>query len=165
MKYCVECGTKLEMRFLKDEGDIPFCPNCNEFRFPIYNCAVSMEVLNPEKNKVVLIKQYGRDFNVLVAGYINKGESAEEAVKREVKEELGLNVKDISFNKTEYFEPSNTLMINFSCVAYSEDLSGINHEVDEAKWFTFDEAVKEVKQASLAQKFLVNFINNYYQKP
>ena len=57
MKYCVECGTKLETRFLKDEGDIPFCPQCNQFRFPIFNCAVSMEVLNPDKNKVVLIKQ------------------------------------------------------------------------------------------------------------
>jgi len=71
MKYCMECGTKLETKYLENEGVIPFCPNCNEFRFPIYSCAVSMEVLNPDKNKVVLIKQYGRDFNVLVAGYIN----------------------------------------------------------------------------------------------
>jgi len=163
MKYCMECGTKLETKYLENEGVIPFCPNCNEFRFPIYSCAVSMEVLNPDKNKVVLIKQYGRDFNVLVAGYINKGESAEEAVKREVKEELGLDVSGIIFNKTAYFEPSNTLMINFYCIAESEDLSGINHEVDEARWCLFDEAVKEVKQGSLAQKFLVNFIDNYSQ--
>ena len=53
MKYCVECGTKLEKRFLEGEGEIPFCPNCNEFRFPIFNCAVSMEVLNPDKNIVL----------------------------------------------------------------------------------------------------------------
>ena len=161
MKYCVECGTKLEIRHLENEGDIPFCPECNQYRFPIFNCAVSMEVLNPDKNKVVLIKQYGRDFNVLVAGYINKGESAENTVKREVKEELGLDVSEITFNKTEYFEPSNTLMINFYCVADSEDLSGINHEVDSAAWYSFDEAVKEVKQASLAQKFLQNFVDKY----
>lgn len=160
MKYCVECGTKLEKRFLEGEGDIPFCPNCNEFRFPIFNCAVSMEVLNPDKNKVILIQQYGRKFNILVAGYINKGEGAEHAVKREVKEELGLNVGEIRFNKSKYYEPSNTLMINFSCVADSEDLSHMTAEVDKAAWYTFEEAKKEIRQGSLAEEFLLNFIEN-----
>ena len=160
MKYCVECGTKLEKRFLEGEGEIPFCPNCNEFRFPIFNCAVSMEVLNPDKNKVILIQQYGRKFNILVAGYINKGEGAEHAVKREVKEELGLNVDKIRFNNSKYYEPSNTLMINFSCVSDSEDLSGMTAEVDKATWYTFEEAKKEIRHGSLAEEFLLNFIEN-----
>jgi len=160
MKYCVECGTKLEMKYLEGEGEIPFCPNCNEFRFPIFNCAVSMEVMNPDKNKVILIQQYGREFNILVAGYINKGESAEHAVAREVKEELGLNVGEIKFNKSKYFEPSNTLMINFSCVADTEDLSGMTKEVDKAQWYAFDEAQKAIKQGSLAHEFLLNFLKS-----
>lgn len=159
MKYCVECGTRLEERPLEGEGIIPYCPKCNEFRFPIYSCAVSMEILNPDKNKVLLIKQYGRDFNILVAGYINKGESAENAVKREVMEEIGLDVSNIKFNKSKYFEPSNTLMVNFSCVADTEDLSHMTNEVDSAKWYSFDEAKEEIKQGSLAHEFLLNFLN------
>ena len=159
MKYCVECGTRLEERFLEGEGIIPFCPKCNEYRFPIYSCAVSMEILNPNRDKVLLIQQYGRDFNILVAGYINKGESAENAVKREVMEEIGINVSNIKFNKSKYFEPSNTLMVNFSCVADTEDLSHITKEVDRAKWYSFEEAKRVIKQGSLAHEFLLNFID------
>ena len=42
MNYCMECGTKLELRHLENEGEIPFCSQCNQFRFPIFNTAVSM---------------------------------------------------------------------------------------------------------------------------
>ena len=107
---------------------VPFCPSCNTYRFPIFNTAISTEVLY--KDKILLIQQYGRKNYILVAGYINKGESAEEALKREVKEEIGLNVTGCSFVKSEYFPPSNTLMINFSCTVDSDDLSNMTKEVD-----------------------------------
>ena len=122
MKYCMECGTKLTERFLKNEGMIPYCENCQAYRFPVFSTAVSMEVQNPSKDKILLIKQYGKDRYVLVAGYVNLGESAEHTVAREVKEEIGLDVREISFEKSEYFPETNTLMLNFSCVAETEDL-------------------------------------------
>ena len=88
MKYCYECGTKLTEKFLENEGMIPYCETCQEFRFPIFSTAVSMEIFNPEKDKVLLIQQYGKKRNILVAGYVNKGESAEHAMVREVMEEV-----------------------------------------------------------------------------
>ena len=121
MKYCYECGTKLTEKFLENEGMIPYCETCQEFRFPIFSTAVSMEIFNPEKDKVLLIQQYGKKRNILVAGYVNKGESAEHAMVREVMEEVGLHVVEYKFNRSEYFEKSNTLMINFACVVDSED--------------------------------------------
>jgi NAD+ diphosphatase len=159
MNYCMECGTKLEMRFLENEGDVPYCPHCEAFRFPVFSSAVSMVVQNPTKDKILLIKQYDRDFYILVAGYINKGECAEHAVVREVKEETGLNVSSLLFNKSEYFEPSNTLMNNFSCIAESEDLSGVTKEVDVATWFTIAEAKENIKHGSLAEKFLLSYLD------
>ena len=48
MKYCYECGTKLTEKFLENEGMIPYCETCQEFRFPIFSTAVSMEIFNPE---------------------------------------------------------------------------------------------------------------------
>lgn len=159
MNYCVECGTKLEMKHLEGEGEIPFCPSCNQFRFPIFNSAVSMIVQNPDRNKILLIKQYGRDRYILVAGYINRGEGAEDAVVREVKEEIGLDVGSLKFNKSKFFEKSNTLMNNFSCVAASEDLSGMTKEVDVATWFTFEEAKKNIAPGSLAEEFLLAFLS------
>ena len=55
MKHCFECGTKLEMKELEGEGMVPFCPHCNTFRFPMFNVAVSAEILNPEKNNITIV--------------------------------------------------------------------------------------------------------------
>lgn len=158
MKFCYECGAQLTEKFLDGEGMVQYCPHCQQFRFPIYNTAVSMEVLNPAQTHVLLIQQYGKTRNVLVAGYINRGEQAEHAVMREVKEEIGLQVHDVTFQKSEFFEPSNTLMLNFSCVADSEDLSGMTKEVDRAAWYSLEEAPRVIAQNSLAQRFLNAFL-------
>ena len=91
-KYCQECGTVLTEKYLENEGMIPFCPKCNQYRFPMYNVAVSMIVVNKSTDNILLIKQYGRPFFILVAGYVNRTESLEHAVIREIKEETGMTV-------------------------------------------------------------------------
>jgi NAD+ diphosphatase len=158
MNHCCECGTKLVLKECPHEGMIPYCERCGEFRFPIFSTAISTAILNPAQDKILLIKQYGRDFYVLLAGYINKGESAEEALIREVREEAGLHIIAHRLMKTSYFKPSNTLMVNFVSRADSEDLSGVTDEVDEATWFTFDEALENIVHDSLAEVFLQNIV-------
>ena len=161
MKYCYECGNKLIDKELENEGIIPYCEKCGEYRFPIFSTAVSMIVENQDKTKILLIQQYGKKNNVLVAGYINKGENAEAAVIREVMEETGLKVKTLHFNKSEYFKNTNTLMLNYSCTVESESLEHLNTvEVDEAQWFTHEQAVENIKKNSLAERFLLNYLNN-----
>ncbi len=161
MKYCYECGNKLINKELENEGIIPYCEKCGEYRFPIFSTAVSMIVENQDKTKILLIQQYGKKNNVLVAGYINKGENAEAAVIREVMEETGLKVKTLHFNKSEYFKNTNTLMLNYSCTVESESLEHLNTvEVDEAQWFTHEQAVENIKKNSLAERFLLNYLNN-----
>ena len=105
MKYCSECEI---------DGLVPYCPTCKQFRFPMFNSAISTIIFNPTKDKILLIKQYGKDFNVLVAGYIIKGENAKETLIREIKEEVNLNVIDYTYNDNEYYQPSNTLMHNYA---------------------------------------------------
>lgn len=160
MKYCYECGTKLSEKELDHEGMIPYCPSCGQYRFPIFSTAVSMIVENPAKDKILLIQQYGKQNNVLVAGYINKGENAEAAVIREVMEETGMKVKSLHFNKSEYFERSNTLMLNYSCTVENESLEHLNTvEVDKAEWFTHEQARSSIMKNSLAERFLLNYLN------
>ena len=161
MKYCYECGSPLTEKYLEREGMVQYCPQCKQFRFPIFNTAVSMEVLSPDKTQVLLIQQYGKQRNILVAGYVNRGEAAEKTVAREVKEEVGLDVCDIHFNTSQFFEPSNTLMLNFSCVATTQDLSHMTDEVDKAKWFSFADAREAIAPNSLAQKFLLTFLEKH----
>ena len=161
MKYCMHCGHKLDEKYLMGEGMVPYCPNCEEFRFPVYSTAVSMIVMNKELDKVLLIKQYGRNSYILVAGYINQGENAEAAVIREVMEETGLKVTSLHFNKTEYFKRTNTLMLNYSCTVERESLDQLNTlEVDAAQWFTHEQARQHIMKNSLAERFLLHYLNS-----
>lgn len=158
MKYCIECGTELILKECGGEGLIPFCETCGMFRFPVFSTAISTAVLNKEMDKILLIKQYNRPDYILLAGYINKGENAEATLIREVKEEVGLDIVAYEYMRSLYFEPSNTLMLNFISMADSEDLSRMSAEVDQAMWFTFEEAAREIKKNSLAETFLLAII-------
>lgn len=150
------CGTLLTEKYLEKEGIIPYCPNCQEYRFPVFSVAVSMIVRN-QKDEVLLIKQYGKESYVLVAGYINIFENAEQTVIREVKEEIGLDVVELHFSASEYYEPTQTLMLNFECLVLEDDLSHMNDEVDEARWFSKEEALKQMKPNTLAKRFYMTW--------
>ena len=156
--YCRECGTKLVPRELENEGIVPYCPECGQYRFPQYNVAVSMIVVNEENDEILLIQQYGRPSYILVAGYVSRGEALEDAVVREVREETGMTVSRVKFNRTQFFEKSDTLMCNFT--AFVKDASELdpNYEIDACKWFTRDEARANIRPDSLAEWFLVSYL-------
>ena len=164
MNYCMHCGTKLIRKYLQDEGDIPFCPTCNEFRFPVFNTAVSMIVTDETNDRILMIRQYGGDEYILVAGYINKGEDAEDAAVREVKEEMDLDVVGVHFNHSHYFVPSNTLMLNFTVTVEGQQPHP-NREIDSWKWFSKDDAKQYVRKNSLAKAFLLGYLDGEYQFP
>ena len=66
-KHCFECGTALIEKELEEEGIVPYCPKCQQYRFPMYNVAVSMIVVDEETGKILLIQQYGKPSYILVA--------------------------------------------------------------------------------------------------
>ena len=154
MSYCEKCGTLLINQELEHEGIVPYCPTCGEYRFPMYNVAVSMIVINEQNNKTLLIKQYGKDFYRLVAGYVNRTEALEHAVIRELKEETGMTAVRIQFNRTRFFEPSNTLMCNFTAFVKDDSEMDPNDEIDSYQWFTYEDARKNINPEILAGKFL-----------
>lgn len=158
-KYCQECGTPLVERYLENEGMIPFCPKCEQYRFPTYNVAVSMIIINRQNGKILLIEQYGKPSYILVAGYVNRTESLEHAVAREIKEETGMTVSSIRFNRTRFFEPSDTLMCNFTAFVDDDRELCINEEVDAYVWFTREEARKNIRPNSLAAAFLNAYLD------
>ena len=158
--FCPACGAKLIEKPLEGEGVVPYCEACAAFRFPQFNVAVSMIVRDPETGRILLIQQYGRPFYILVAGYVNRGEAAEHAVAREINEETGMRAARIRFNRTRFFEPSNTLMVNFT--AWVEDAGAlhVNGEVDRYRWFTPEEARANIKPNSLAGEFLNAYLDD-----
>ena len=152
-KHCYECGTALTERELEGEGIVPYCPQCGQFRFPMYNVAVSMVVINELTGQILLIRQYGKPHFILVAGYVNRGEQLEHAVCREVKEETGMTVTHVKFNRTKF-------------TAFVADASEFNpnKEIDSYQWFSPDDARKNIKENSLAAAFLNAYLDEENEK-
>ena len=148
MNYCMQCGTKLITRHHETEGEVPYCESCGEFRYPVFNTAVSMIVMDEARERIY----------VLVAGYVDKGEDAETAAAREVKEELGMTVSSIRFNRSHYYARSNTLMLNFT-VTVKESEAHPNWEVDSWRWFTIAESRQNIRTHSLAEIFLNGYLD------
>ena len=159
-RFCTKCGTAFETRELEGEGTVQFCPKCNEYHFPVFNTACSMIVIDPKTKNILLIKQYGRDSYILVAGYVNRGEDAEQTVVREILEETGLVAKKITFNRSKYFERSNTLMLNWTVEIEDASVLKPNSEVDSYHWFSFEEARKNIRPGSLAEWFLDSYLDS-----
>lgn len=156
--FCVECGEKLALVVHKQEGLVPFCKNCNEYRFPQFATAVSMVVTNRNKDAILLAKHIGQEDFILFAGYVKKGETAEKAVTREFKEETKLNVVKYRYMSSRYHEPRNVLMLNYLIVAENGEPVVDASEIEEVKWFTFDQALANVRKQSTAETFLKNAI-------
>lgn len=107
----------------------------------------------------MLIQQYGKPVYILVAGYINRGEQAENAVAREIKEKTGMTVSHINFNRTKFYEPLNTLMCNFTAFVKDDSELNTNDEIDKYKWFEKEEARKNILSDSLGSFFLNSYLD------
>lgn len=148
--YCIKCGSRLVKKEDGIDGLIDFCEKCNTFQYHRFNVAVSMIIIH--EGKILLVKQYGRDRNILVAGYVNHLETAEEAVIREIKEEVGLEVISYSFNESRFYEPSDTLIFNFVC--HTKGDVKANEEIDAYDLYSIEEAQIKIAPNSFASYFL-----------
>ena len=132
---------------------MPWCEKCGAFRHPVFSTAVIMVVMDRARERVILIQQYGRGKNILVAGYVDQGESAEDACRREIREELGLTAAEVKYNRSEYLPRNNTLMLNFTVTVEEGDVHP-NEEIDAWRWFSRKEAREAILPGSMAARFL-----------
>lgn len=152
--YCYECGEKLALVLHNQEGLVPFCKNCNEYRFPQFATAVTIAATNRAKDKILLAKHKGQQDFILFAGYVKKGETAEKTVTREFKEETKLNVVKYKYMSSRYNAVKNLLLLNFLIIAENGDVQPDYNEIEEVRWFTFDEALEIIRKDSDAEAFL-----------
>ena len=94
-----------------------------------------------EFHEVALLRQdhCSKQYHTLVSGYIKPRESAEEAVRREIFEELGIVVNSVEFVGTYWFEKKEMLMLGFVCMAEKAEFQ-LSEEVEAAAWVAVSEA-------------------------
>ena len=157
LKYCPVCGAKLSLRQHPTDGPVAWCPACEDWRYPLFTIAVSVAVLDPMRTRMLLIRQYGEPGSVFVAGYVDKGETAEDAVVREVREELGMTARELRFHRSRWYAPSETLMLHYS-VTVPEDEPSPNWEVDDWEWVPIGEARSRLVPDGLAEQLLADYL-------
>ena len=157
-KYCPHCGNKLIKKEIGDEGFIPFCENCDIPLWDMFTTSIIAAVVN-EQNEIALLRQnyVSTSSYVCVAGIMKIGESAEDTVIREVKEELGLDVIDLEFIKSYPYEKKEMLMLGYKAIVKKSDFS-ISGEVDSAKWVKFENALSLLREGSIAWQLVKTVI-------
>ncbi|MBO4866998.1 MAG: NUDIX domain-containing protein [Ruminococcus sp.] len=153
-EYCPFCGKKTILKEIGDEGQIPYCEDCARPLFDMFSTCVLNVVVN-EDNEVLLIRQSYGDTSryVGVAGFMKIGETPEEAGAREVLEETGLTAESVRYIDSAFYDGRDQLMLGLLARVKKADCD-ISGELLEAKWFTFDEAVKTVREGSIIQRFI-----------
>lgn len=152
--YCPNCGKKLTGKIIGDEGMVPYCESCEQPFFELsYTCTITL-VVN-EYKEIALIRQgYVSQSNyVCVAGYMKSGERAEETALREVEEELGIEPVSIQYINSYPFPKKDMLMLGFVANVKKGNFH-LSEEVDEASWFSYDEALQNMKEGSIAMALL-----------
>ncbi len=136
-RFCGRCGTETEPH-ARDRSKL--CPSCGLQSFPRLTPAIIV-LVERDDGKALLAwgRQFpGRFFSAL-AGFVEPGESLEECVVREVKEEAGIEVADISYFGSQPWPFPHSLMIGFQAQHAGGDLVLQESEIVEADWFPHDE--------------------------
>lgn len=148
--YCPVCGTKAIHKEIGDEGVMPFCPSCSKPLWDILTTCIICAVVNEYGEVAVLKQSYVSNANyVCVAGHLKAGESAENAVIREVREEIGLDVDKLTFVHSYPYDKKDMLMLGFKAEVKKKDFT-LSGEVDEAKWVSISEAPAMLREGGIA---------------
>lgn len=137
-EYCPKCGHKLHDIKCGDDN-CKICPSCKK-KYGSSPFPVIMAFVINEDNEVLLLKQnyITNEKWTMITGYMIDGETIEEAIIREVKEETGQIVLKSRYVSSYYFEPKQLIMIGFIAYVKKRKFKNSN-EVDELKWFKMDE--------------------------
>jgi NAD+ diphosphatase len=131
-RYCGRCGHEAA---LAEDDRALVCPNCGNRMYPkLAPCVIGIVIRD---NKILLAHgvRHRKDIYTALAGFVEVGESAEQAFAREVKEEVGIEVKNIEYVGSQNWPFPHQLMLAFVCDYAGGELNLDEREILDAGWY------------------------------
>lgn len=149
-RYCSACG-----RLMVRSSDISKrCPGCGKEDYPHISTAVLVLVRKADRLLLVHARNFKGSFYSLVAGFLETGETLEECVAREVKEETGLHVKNITYWGNQPWPYPSGLMVGFVADYAGGEICLQDEELSAGAFYTKDELPELPRRLSLARKMI-----------
>ncbi len=131
-EYCGRCGGRT--------GPVPgerakLCPRCGVHYFPRVSPAVIVAVVRDRTILLARARRFPPGLHSVLAGFVEPGETFEECVQREVREETGVAVGDLSYFGSQPWPFPNSLMVAFTAAFAGGDIVPGDGEIAEAGWF------------------------------
>jgi NAD+ diphosphatase len=137
-RFCANCGHATDV---VSAGFQRTCPNCGAHHFPRTDPVVIMLVVDPARDRVLLGRQatWPAGRYSCLAGFVEPGESLEEAVAREVVEESAVTVDDVRYRSSQPWPFPASLMLGFHCRYAGGGPYRRDGELEDVRWFERDE--------------------------
>jgi NAD+ diphosphatase len=155
--HCPRCGTATE----RIEGEWgKKCPQCAYEHYPHLHPAVITLVRDGNRVLLARKREWAPGRYALVAGFVDNGESLEGCVAREVKEEVGVDVTDITYVGSQNWPFPSQLMVGFVAAYAGGDVRVDPDELEDARWFPCDALPNRPSRHSIA-----GFILEHHARP
>ena len=160
-QFCSQCGSRTENR-----RDILArqCPTCGFTMFPRISPAVIVLVERGKKVLLARASRFKEDLYSVIAGFVEPGEALEETVAREIKEETGIEVKNIRYFGSQPWPFPDSLMIGFTARYAGGEIKADGEEIVDAKWFAADQLPNIPGKISIARSLIDWFIAKHSKK-
>ena len=155
-QFCGRCGTPTETSKYERAK---VCPNCGYRSFIRLSPAVITAVIKEDK---ILMAKHGYRGGIygLIAGFVEPGETLEEAVERETREEVGLKVKNIRYFGSQPWPYPHSLMVAYTAEYESGNIKVDGKEIIDANWFYPDNIPRIPSKISISSDLIDWFILN-----
>jgi len=147
--HCPDCGGPTAAR---EGGHERLCldPQCGKTHFPRTDPAVIARVLSGDRCLLARSRRFRPGLRSVIAGFVEPGESLESAVRREIGEEVGLDVDDVRYLGSQPWPFPMSLMIAFEAHALSKKIRIDEDELEAADWYTRNDVRKEIASGHLS---------------
>lgn len=153
-RFCGVCGGT--MKFHTDISKR--CEHCGKEVWPQLATAIIVRITRDDEILMARARNFRGDFYGLIAGFVETGETLEEAVVREVHEETGLEIKDIRYFGSQPWPYPSGLMVGFTAHYAGGQIHVQREELKNVAWFHRDHLPKLPEKLSIARQLVDDWL-------